>query len=93
MTVSPRCFVERAGQRVAQRVQLEIIIPIFLIDALIFPLRNHSRSSAFGTIRARQVTGDGQLARIPRMFDRCESKHRPRGGVLLKPKQPRNFAD
>jgi hypothetical protein len=46
MPLSPRRFVERAGQMVGQRVQLEIVIPTILIDALIYPLRNHSKSSA-----------------------------------------------
>jgi len=93
MPVLPRRFVERAGQRVGQRVQLERMIPTILIDALIFPLRNHSRSSAVRTIRTRQVMGNGLVAQIPRMFDRCESNCLPSGGILIEPKQTRNFAD
>lgn len=70
MPVSPRRFVEREGQLVGQRVQLEVIIPTILIDALIFPPRNHSQVKCreYNT-STRQVSGDGQLARIPWVFD------------------------
>lgn len=57
MPVSPRRFVERAGQLVGQRVQLEIMIPTILIDALIFPLRSHSRSNAVSTTPVRGRSG------------------------------------
>jgi len=70
MPVSPRRFVERAGQLVGQRVQLEIMIRTILIDALIFPLRNHSRSSAVSTTPVRGRSGATD-ARIPWVFDRC----------------------
>lgn len=57
MAVSPRRFVERAAQPVWQRVQLEKMTLTVLIDALIFPLRNHSRSSAVSTTPARGRSG------------------------------------
>ena len=64
MAVLPRHFVEPAGQWVEQG-QLEITIPTILIDALIFPLRNHSKSNAVITTPARGRSGATDSTQIP----------------------------